>query len=255
MAEERSLALLEGKVALVTGGSRGIGKAISVAMAHAGASVVFTYREREEPARKLAKEISAGGAKAIALQMDVRDRAAVHSVIARAEKESGGLDILVNNAGINRPTDFDQISDADWDEILSVNLRGAFICAQEALPALRRRGGGSIINIGSVSGQYGGPRTAHYAASKAGLISLGQVIARFGAKDNIRCNTIAAGLIMSEMAEAGMESAAVRKAADGILVGRLGRPEDVAQAAVFLASNASSYITAQTINVNGGLYF
>src|SRR5207247_2604494 len=113
--------------------------------------------------------------------------------------------ILVNNAGINKPTDFDQVTDEDWDTILAVNLKGPFICAQEALPALRRRGG-SIINIGSVSCQYGGPRTAHYAASKAGLISLGQVIARFGAKDKIRCNTLAAGLIASEMAEAGLQS-------------------------------------------------
>ena len=114
---------------------------------------------------------------------------------------------------------------------------------------------GSIINVGSVSGQYGGPRTAHYAASKAGLISLGQVIARFSAQDNIRCNTVAAGLIASEMAAAGMQSSAVSKVAEGILLGRLGAPEEVAQVVVFLASDASSYITAQTINVNGGLYF
>jgi len=119
----------------------------------------------------------------------------------------------------------------------------------------RRSGGGSIINIGSVSGQYGGPRTAHYAASKAGLISSGQVIARFGAKDNIRCNTVAAGLIASEMAATGMPSEAVQKVAAGILLGRLGTPEEVAQAVVFLASDASSYITAQTTNVNGRLYF
>ena len=124
----------------------------------------------------------------------------------------------MNNAGANKPADFDQITDADWDEIMAVNLKGPFLCAQEALPALRRRGGGSIVNIGSVSGQYGGPRTAHYAASKAGLISLGQVIARFGAKDNIRCNTVAAGLIESEMAAAGMQSEAVKKAAAGILL-------------------------------------
>jgi 3-oxoacyl-[acyl-carrier protein] reductase len=124
-----------------------------------------------------------------------------------------------------------------------------------ALPALRRRGGGSIINIGSVSGQYGGPRTAHYAASKAGLISLGQVVARFGARDHIRCNTVAAGLIQSEMGGAGLQAPAVQKAAENILLGHLGTAEDVAQAVVFLASDASSYITAQTINVNGGLYF
>ena len=123
------------------------------------------------------------------------------------------------------------------------------------MPALRRRGGGCIINIGSVSGQYGGPRTAHYAASKAGLISLGQVIARVGAKDKIRCNTVAAGLIASEMAAAGMQAGAVAKAVESILLRRLGTAEEVADAVVFLASDASRYITAQTLNVNGGLYF
>ncbi|MEE8481241.1 MAG: SDR family oxidoreductase [Desulfobacterales bacterium] len=165
------------------------------------------------------------------------------------------LGFLVNNAGINKPTDFNKIMDSDWDEILAVNLKGPFICAQEAIPAMQRRGRGVVINIGSVSGQYGGPRTAHYAASKAGLISLGQVIARFGAKHNIRCNTIAAGLIVSEMADTGLKSGAVATAAENILLKRLGTREEVAKAVVFLASDESSYITAQTINVNGGLYF
>ncbi|MDH5749138.1 MAG: SDR family oxidoreductase, partial [Rhodospirillales bacterium] len=167
----------------------------------------------------------------------------------------GGLDILINNAGINNPTDFDRITDAEWDEILDVNLKGPFVCAQEALPYLRKSDHGSIVNIGSVSGQYGGPRTAHYAASKAGLISLGQVIARFAARDNIRCNTIAAGLIESEMAAASLQSSAVNDAAKGILLGRMGTPEEVAGAVVFLASDAAGYITGQTLNVNGGLYF
>lgn len=246
---------LAGKVALVTGGSRGIGEAISLVLARAGASVALTYRERQGAAQEVANQIVLSGGQAIALQMDVRDRMAVRAAIAAAETHFGGLDILVNNAGINKPTDFDQITEEDWDEILAVNLKGPFICAQEALPALRRRGSGSIINIGSVSGQYGGPRTAHYAASKAGLISLGQVIARFGAKYNIRCNTVAAGLIASEMAVAGMQAGTVSTVAESIVLGRLGTPEEVAQAVVFLASDASSYITAQTINVNGGLYF
>ena len=167
----------------------------------------------------------------------------------------GGFSVLVNNAGINKPTDFDQVTDEDWDQILAVNLRGPFACSQVALPYLRDAGGGSIIHIGSVSGQYGGPRTAHYAASKAGLISLSQVIARFGAKSKIRSNVVAAGLIQSEMAAAGLASAAVQKAADSIVLGRMGTPSEVGDAVAFLASDASSYITAQTINVNGGLYF
>ena len=246
---------LQGKVALVTGGSRGIGKAICLALAQAGAATALTYREQHQAAQEVVGHIQSKGGRAMVFQMDVRDRSSVHECILTLEATWGGLDILVNNAGINKPTDFDQITEADWDEILMVNLKGPFICMQEALPVLRRRGGGSIINIGSVSGQYGGPRTAHYAASKAGLISLGQVVARFGARDNIRCNTVAAGLIASEMAAAGMQVEAVKKAAENILLGRLGTPEEVAQVVVFLASDASNYITAQTINVNGGLYF
>ena len=246
---------LAGKAALVTGGSRGIGKAISLALSGAGAAVVLTYRERQDAAEDVMNQVLASGGRAIIVQLDVRDRQSVRRAVTTAEETYGGLDILVNNAGINKPTDFDKIADDDWDGILTTNLKGPFICAQEALPALRRRGGGSIINIGSVSGQYGGPRTAHYAASKAGLISLGQVIARFGAEHNIRCNTVAAGLIASEMAAAGLQGSAVGKAAEGILLGRMGMPAEVAQVVLFLASDASSYITAQTVNVNGGLYF
>lgn len=246
---------LDNKVAMVTGGSRGIGRAISLALAQARAAVVLTYRERADAAKEVVDQILANDGRAVAVQMNVRDRASVRAAIVTTEQHFGGLDILVNNAGINKPTDLAEIQDSDWDEVLAVNLKGPFICAQEALPALRRRGGGSIINIGSVSGQYGGPRTAHYAASKAGLISLGQVMARFGAKHKIRCNTVSAGLIASEMATAGMRAAAVSKVAEGTLLGRLGTPEEVAQVVLFLASDSSSYITAQTINVNGGLYF
>ncbi len=246
---------LSGKVALVTGGNRGIGKAISLALAKSGAMVVLTYLSNEAQANAVVAEINHSKGKAAAFQMDVRDRTTVKQVISNITSEFGGIDVLVNNAGINKPTDFDEVTDEDWDEILSVNLKGAFICSQEVLPAMRIRDSGSIINIGSVSGQYGGPRTAHYAASKAGLISLGQMVARFGAKDNIRCNTIAAGLIDSEMAQVGLQSSVVNKAAENILLQRMGSPDEVAQAVVYLASDASSYITAQTINVNGGLYF
>jgi len=246
---------LTGKTALVTGGSRGIGKRIALALAAAGAKVALTWQTQQQAAEEVVQEITRAGGTALAVCLNVLNRATVVAVITRIEQAFGGLDILVNNAGINKPTDFDQISDDDWDQILGVNLKGPFICCQEALPALRKRGGGSIVNIGSVSGQYGGPRTAHYAASKAGLISLGQVVARFGAKDNIRCNTLAAGLVASEMAASGLQSAAVQQAAEAILLKRLGSPDEVAKAVVFLASNDSSYITAQTINVNGGLYF
>jgi 3-oxoacyl-[acyl-carrier protein] reductase len=186
--------------------------------------------------------------------MDVTERANVIAM-AKDARGFGPISVLVNNAGINKPTDFDQLSDEDWDTILATNLKGPFICAQTFLPLLKEAGGGSIVHIGSVSGQYGGPRTAHYAASKAGLISLAQVIARFGAPHNIRSNTVAAGLIASDMAAAGMAAASVQKAAESIVLKRLGTTREVADAVVFLASDASSYITAQTLNVNGGLYF
>jgi 3-oxoacyl-[acyl-carrier protein] reductase len=245
---------LAGRSAVVTGGSRGIGRAIAIGLAEAGADVVFTYREKHDEAEAVAAHIRGLGRRVLALAMDVTDRITIEKV-AREAAKFGKITILVNNAGINKPTDFDKIVDADWDTILNTNLKGPFVCAQVFLPHLAEAGGGSIVHIGSVSGQYGGPRTAHYAASKAGLLSLAQVIARFGAASNVRSNVVAAGLIASEMGNAGLQAASVQKAAEGIILKRLGRVEEVADAVVFLASDASSYITAQTINVNGGLYF
>ena len=246
---------LTGKTSLITGGSRGIGHSIALAMAEAGANVALTYKSSKAGALEVQKNIRDIGRECLIFEADVRDRSALAGVFDSIKHQWGRLDILVNNAGVNRPTDFDQINDEDWDEILSVNLKGPYICTQMALPLLKKSGNASVINIGSVSGQYGGPRTAHYAASKAGLISLSQVIARFGAKSGIRSNTISVGIVASEMGIAGLVAPAVAKAAESILLGHLGSYEDVAQASVFLASDESKYITAQTINVNGGLYF
>jgi 3-oxoacyl-[acyl-carrier protein] reductase len=245
---------LAGKNAVVTGGSRGIGRAIALGLAEAGADIVFTYRDNAAEAAVTTVEIARLGRRSLALPMDVTNRASVDYVAAEAKK-FGKISILVNNAGINKPTDFDKVEDADWDHILNTNLKGPFVCAQTFLPLLAEAGGGSIVHIGSVSGQYCGPRTAHYAASKAGLISLAQVVARFGAASNVRSNVVAAGLIASDMGNAGLQAASVQKAAEGIILKRLGRAQEVADAVVFLASDASSYITAQTLNVNGGLYF
>jgi NAD(P)-dependent dehydrogenase (short-subunit alcohol dehydrogenase family) len=246
---------LSSKNAVVTGGSRGIGRAIAIGLAEAGANVALTYRERRSEADDVVREIEKLGRKAVALQMNVTDRSSIEAAAKDAKGALGAISILVNNAGINKPTDFDKVTDSDWDDILSTNLKGPYICAQVFLPLLAETKNGSIVHIGSVSGQYGGPRTAHYAASKAGLISLAQVIARFGAQHGVRSNIVAAGLIASEMATAGMAAASVQKAAEGIVLKRMGKPQEVADAVVFLASNASSYITAQTLNVNGGLYF
>lgn len=244
---------LKGKVALITGGSRGIGKAIVAEYVKEGAEVYFTYSSNETAAKEVCAENGLDEKRAF--KADVRDREALKNLFAIIGTEQGKLDVLVNNAGINNPTDFDQITDEDWDEILGVNLKGPFVVTQEALGLLRKSGNASVVHMGSVSGQYGGPRTAHYAASKAGLISLGQVIARFLADDGIRSNTLAAGLVASEMAESAMNSPAVKAAAEQVVMKRFATTEEVAKTAVFLGSDKSSYITAQTINVNGGLYF
>lgn len=246
---------LAGKTAFVTGGSRGIGRAIALRLAECGAAVALTYRDRDREAEEVVAEIEAKGGRAAAFKMEVADRTSIVAAADAAERALGPVSVLVNNAGVNKPTDFDQVTDADWDWILSVNLKGPFICSQVFLDRIAKAGGGAIVHIGSVSGQYGGPRTAHYAASKAGLISLSQVIARFGAGKGVRSNVVAAGLIQSDMAAAGMAAGAVQKAAENILLKRMGSAREVADAVAFLASDEASYITAQTVNVNGGLYF
>jgi 3-oxoacyl-[acyl-carrier protein] reductase len=241
-----------GQVVLITGASRGIGRAIALACGREGAAVGVTYVERAGEAATVVEAIRAAGSPAAAAPMDVCERATVRSALARLAEALGGLDVVVNNAGINRPCDFDRISDADWDAVVAVNLRGPFVVTQEALPLLAA--GGAVINIGSVSGQYGGPRTAHYAAAKGGLIALTQCMARFLAPRGIRANLVSPGLIESEMAAAGL-AALPPTIREAILLGRLGRPEEVAEAVVFLASAESAYMTGQTVNVNGGLYF
>jgi NAD(P)-dependent dehydrogenase (short-subunit alcohol dehydrogenase family) len=248
-------ASLAGHSAVVTGGSGAIGRAIVSALADAGANVAVGYRERGSEAMTIVAAVEDRGRRAIALQLDVTHRGSVTRAAREAEEALGPLTVLVNSAGVNRPADFDAVSDEDWELVVDTNLKGPFVASQVFLPLLVAAGGGSIIHIGSVSGQYGGPRTAHYAASKAGLISLSQVIARFGAPHGVRSNVVAAGLISSEMATQGLAAAAVGPMAERILLDRLGTPEEVAAAVLFLAGDESSYITAQTLNVNGGLYF
>lgn len=248
---------LKNKKILVTGGSRGIGRQICLSLVREGADVALTYKTNEDLALAVAKEMSdiAPETDVEVFRCDVSDRISVHKVRERLDKKWGKLDVLVNNAGVNKPADFDQITDDDWDEIFLTNLKGPFIVSQELFGLLSKGKESSVVNIGSVSGQYGGPRTAHYAASKAGLISLSQVIARFGASKNIRCNTVSAGIVASDMGEEGLKAPSVAKAADSILLKRLGTFQEIANTVVFLASSDSGYITAQTVNVNGGLYF
>ncbi|WP_019530925.1 SDR family NAD(P)-dependent oxidoreductase [Dasania marina] len=244
---------LNGKVALITGGTKGIGKAIATAFIQQGAELWLSYATDTKAAQAAASELGLPLSRVV--QADVSKRAEIKTLMQMINSEHGRLDVLVNNAGINKPTDFDQITDEDWDHIMAVNLKGPFVVSQEALSLLTAAASASVIHIGSVSGQYGGPRTAHYAASKAGLISLSQVIARFLAEKNVRSNTLAAGFIHSDMAVGAMNSPAVQAAAASVLMKRLGSASEVADTAVYLASDRSSYITGQVINVNGGLYF
>jgi len=246
---------LSNRVCFVTGGSRGIGRAIVEKLYTEGAHVFFTYIKDHSAANDLINQLDNNSRIIKSIKMDVSNRNSVNKAKNKFKNDFNRLDILVNNAGINKPEDFDKITDGDWDSILNINLKGPFIVTQEFLSLLKKSDNSSIINIGSVSGQYGGPRTAHYASSKAGLISLGQVIARFGAEFNIRCNTVSAGLIQSDMANEGMQSSLVAKAAESILLKRFGTQGEVADVVSFLASEESKYITAQTININGGLYF
>jgi 3-oxoacyl-[acyl-carrier protein] reductase len=248
---------LKNKLALVTGGTRGIGKSITLKLLEEGSTVIATYNKDQDSANTLQQDVKNKGFNNSLeiFSMDVIKRDSIKNLMQTIINTHKRIDILVNNAGVNKPTDFDQISDDDWDWVLNVNLRGPFICTQEALGLLKASASASIINISSVSGQYGGPRTAHYAASKAGLISLSQVMARFLAEYNIRSNTIAVGLIESEMAATGLASPLVSSLAKSILLKRLGSKDEVADLVSFLASDESSYITAQTINLNGGLYF
>ncbi len=239
---------LKGKVAVVTGASRGIGSGIARAFAKEGALVAVCYNEGVKGADAVVSEIEALGVKAISVSLPVEDRGAIKKAFKEITFELGQIDILVNNAGINIPNDFDKITDADWERVLGVNLTGPFKVTQVALPHFTD--GGSIINISSVSGQYGGPRTTHYCVSKAGLIALTQNLAIFCAKRNIRVNAISPGLIASDMAGAATGLGLEEK----ILLKKMGEYKDVAGAAVFLASDESSYITGHTLNVNGGLY-
>ena len=215
--------MLNKKICFITGGSRGIGRTIVNSFLENNAIVVFTYLENENSANDLFEEVEKKyKSRLLFYQMDVSDRLSVRKTLSAFKKKFDRIDVLVNNAGVNCPEDFDKVSDSNWDYVLGTNLKGPFIVTQEALKFLKKSNNSSIINIGSVSGQYGGPRTAHYAASKAGLISLSQVIARYGSKYNIRCNTLSAGLIHSEMADEGLKSKAVQKASENIILKRFG---------------------------------
>jgi len=245
---------LKDKVAVVTGSSRGIGRAIALEFAKQGAKLVITYNREAKKAAAVAKQILSQKGQAVVVQLEVRNRQSVREMFKAAQKQFGRIDILVNNAGINKRCFFEDITDEDWDSIMAVNLKGPFVCCQEVFPYMVKQKGGRIINIASVAGQYHGPKTVHYAVSKAGLISLTKVLARYGAAHNILVNAIAPGIIRTDQTRDELGSAAGDAIVEMTLLKRPCELHDVTKTSVLLASDEQNYITGQVIGVSGGAY-
>jgi 3-oxoacyl-[acyl-carrier protein] reductase len=238
---------LNGKIALVTGGGRGIGRAVSLALARAGCDVAVNYRERRDDADSAVREIQNLGRRAVAIQADVARAADVTQLVHASESELGPIEILVNNAGKILIQAIDQMTEESWNEMIASNLTSCFLVTQAVLPGMRARQWGRIINMSSVAAQAGSIVGVHYAASKAGMLGLTRSYARVLAKEGITVNAITPALIATEM----VISNPVAKP-EMLPVGRFGDIEEVADVALMLARNA--YITGQTINVNGGYY-
>lgn len=244
--------LLEGKIALITGASRGIGKAIAQKFVEHGATVCFTYLSSEEKARQLEQELTANGGTARGFKSNASDFAQSAELIEAVVKEYGTVDIVVNNAGITRDNLLMRMTEEQWDEIMETNLKSVFNLTKAVLRTMLKAKSGSIINMSSVVGVKGNAGQANYSASKAGVIGFTKSTALELGSRNIRCNAIAPGFIETEMTGA-LDEKTVQGWRDAIPLKRGGTPEDVANLALFLASDLSSYITGQTINVDGGM--
>lgn len=238
---------LQNRVALVTGASRGIGRAIAIALAGAGADVAVNYRKEQAAADEVCAEIKGLGRRAIPLQADVSLAPEVGRLVSIVERDLGPVEILVNNAGISQLKPFAELDEADWDEILRVNLKSAFLVTQRVLSGMRSRRWGRILNLSSVAAQTGGVIGPHYAASKAGLIGLTHSYAALLAKEGITANAIAPALILTDMITSNPNASTER-----IPVGFFGSPDEIGRVAVLLAE--SDFITGQTISVNGGWF-
>jgi 3-oxoacyl-[acyl-carrier protein] reductase len=239
---------LAGRVALVTGGSRGIGRAIAISLADAGAAVAVNYREKAAEAEAVAQAIRSKGGKAIAVRADVSQAGEVARMIADVERTLGPVDVLVNNAGIGLVRGLDDLTEADFDLTIAVNLKSVFLCNQAVIPGMRQRQWGRIVNISSGAARGAGGVGPHYNASKAGLEGMTRGYAARLVKDGITVNAVAPSLIETDMVKQGLASAASR-----IPLGRFGTPEECAQVVMMLAGNA--YMTGQTVALSGGLSF
>jgi acetoacetyl-CoA reductase len=243
---------LKGKVALVTGASRGIGRAIAIEFARRGAAVAVNFRTGAEHAEAVCKEIQEMGGECMLIKGDVSKKEQAHRIVEQVLDKWKRLDILVNNAGITRDRTLRKMTEDDWDQVISVNLNGTFYCTSAAVPAMMNQKFGRIINISSVVGQSGSFGQANYSASKGGIIAFTKTLALELARHNITANAIAPGYTSTEMVAAIPEDVAA-KIKSKIPLGRFAEPEEIAKAALFLAADGD-YITGQELNVNGGVY-
>jgi 3-oxoacyl-[acyl-carrier protein] reductase len=239
---------LTGKIALVTGASRGIGAAVALSLAGAGADIAVNFRSRSEEAEKVCAGIRKLGRRALPIQADVSQSDRVKEMVAQVERELGTVNILVNNAGMARQIKLEDIAVADWDEHINVNLKSAFLVTQAVLPQMRAQRWGRIINISSTAAQTGGLVGPHYAASKAGMLGLTHSYAALLAKEGITANTVCLALVETDMLRSNP-----RATSSVIPIGRFGNVDEVASVVLMLAENA--YMTGQTVNPNGGWYF
>lgn len=244
--------LLDGKTALVTGASRGIGRAIALRLAAEGARVAINYAGNVKAAEEVKAAIEAAGGTAILCRADVADSAAVEAMVADVAKEFGALDILVNNAGITRDTLLMRMKDEDFAKVLDTNLKGVFYCTKAVSKLMMKKRSGRIVNMASVVGLVGNAGQTNYAAAKAGVIGFSKSAAKELASRGITVNAVAPGFIGTDMT-ADLPESVKEKALSDIPLGRAGQPEDVANAVLFLASDQASYITGQVVHVDGGM--
>ncbi len=243
---------LEGKSAIVTGASRGIGREIALELARQGANVAVNYSGSEAKANETVEEIKALGRDAFAVKADVSDSEAVTAMMKETIERFGSIDILVNNAGITRDNLLMRMKEEEWDEVISINLKGVFLCTKAATRQMMKQRSGRIINVSSIVGVSGNPGQANYVAAKAGVIGLTKTSAKELATRGITVNAIAPGFISTDMTDK-LNEEVKEQMLSGIPLGRLGEPSDIAKVALFLASEDSRYMTGQTLHVDGGM--